>query len=272
MKGSDIFYILLFFLISACSEDKVVTAAPESFTVSFDFQSLFKIDENDPTELIIPIKLSRSLEESVAITYQPIEQDVVNGSDYSILSANPLIIAPGFLAANVLIRINDNDIVQPEDRKIYLRIRSISLKNGIIGVPREVIITIHEDDCAKQITDVKIWFGPLTIQSQNSSSAGTGSENAQGVCSGLLNVKGKFIGENNPESTLTVSLVKDSANPTKGDANISRSKLFAFTSQYEIEATGNYDEVTRRITLNYKFFDLNNSANNFESTAIITTD
>ncbi len=271
MKNGAIFYILFCFVSYACGEDEEVVIEPESFTVSFDFQSLFEIDENDPTEIIIPIKLNRSLEESVAITYETIGQDVVNGSDYSLLSANPLVIAPGSLTANVRITINDNSVPQPEDRRIFLRIRSINLKNGNIGVPKEVIISIKEDDCDKQITDVKTWFGELTIQSLNSSSAGMGSENAQGVCSGLLNVKGKFIGENNPESTLTVSLVKDSANPTTGEAAINRSKLFTFTNQYEIEATGTYDEEAGRITLNYEFFDLNSSANNFESTAIITT-
>lgn len=260
-------WFLLF--LAACGEDPEPEIKQEKITIFFDSESKIEIKENDNTEIVIPIKISLSQEESITVTYELIGQEVVSGSDFDLLSENPITIPAGSTQADVRIRINNNDIVQSEDRNIYLRFRAIDKDYVKTAIPKEVTISIEEDDCSLDTSDVSVWIGPLTIQSNNESLGGTGAENSNGLCSGTFNVKGKFVGNQNPESTLTVVLVQDPINPTKGTATISRAKLFDFTSQYEFEATGTYDETTKKITLNYSFFDLNNSTNNFADTAVI---
>ena len=259
-------------LLWSCKDDEVTTPAPEPFDVTFDFQSKFQIKENDDTEIIIPIKLSGSQTEPVSVTYEYFEQDAVNGSDFTILSENPLVISAGSTSVNVRLKINDNQVPQLEDRKIFLRIRSVDKAQAKFGVPSEVEITIEENDCLSSVSTVENWFGSLTIQTEIDTSTGTGLENSTGLCGGSFDVKGRVVGADNPESTLTIRLAKYLSEPTKGTATINRSKLFTFTSQFEIEAEGEYDEATRKIVLNYKFFDLNNSANNFESSLLILAD
>lgn len=265
-------FVMVTSLLWSCKDDEVTTPTPESFDVAFDFQSKFQIKEDDDTEIIIPIKLSESQTESVTVTYEYFVQDAVNGSDFTILSENPLVISAGSTSVNVRLRINDNMVPQPEDRKIFLRIRSVDKAHAKFGIPSEVEITIEENDCLSSVSTIQNWLGNLTIQTEIDTSTGTGLENSTGLCGGSFDIKGKVVGADNPESTLTIKLTKNLVEPAKGSAQISRSKLFTFTSQYEIEAEGEYDETTRKIVLNYNFFDLNNSANNFESSLLITAD
>ncbi|MEP2669009.1 MAG: hypothetical protein ABJH04_08435 [Cyclobacteriaceae bacterium] len=259
----------ILFLFAACSEEAEPDIVQEEITIFFDSESKIEIKENDPTEIVIPIRISLSQEEPITVTYELIGQEVVNESDFTLLSENPLIIPAGSTEAAVRLRINDNDIVQPEDRNIYLRFRSVDKDFVKTAVPKEVIISIEEDDCSANISDVKIWIGSLTIQSSNESLDGTGEENSSGICSGSFNVKGKFVGDQNPESTLTVILEQDPVVSSKGIATVNRTKLFDFTSQYEFEATGTYNEASKKITLNFLFYDLNNTSNNFADTAVI---
>lgn len=272
MSWRLIFCMTVTSLMWSCKDDEISTPAPELFDVTFDFQSKFQIKENDDTEIIIPIKLSESQNTPVTVTYEYFEQDAVNGSDFTILSDNPLVIPAGSTSVNVRIRINDNQVPQLEDRKIFLRLRSVDKANAKFGVPSEIEITIDENDCLSSISTVENWFGALTIQSEIDTSTGTGLENSTGLCGGSFDIKGKVVGVDNPESTLTIKLTKNLSEPTKGTAIINRSKLFTFTSQFEIEAEGEYDETTRKIVLKYNFFDLNNSANNFESSLLIIAD
>lgn len=259
-------------LVVACSEDPEPEIIQEEITIFFDSESKIEIKENDGAEIIIPIKISLSQEEPITVTYELIGQEVVIDSDFTLLSENPLVILAGSTQADIRIKINNNDVVQPEDRNIYLRFRAIDKDYVKTAVPKEVTISIEEDDCSPDIADVRVWIGPLTIQGNNETLTGTGSENSSGICSGTFNVKGKFVGDQNPESILTVILQQDPINITKGIASVTRTKLFDFTSQYELEATGTYDESAKKITLNYSFFDLNNSANNFTDTVIITAE
>jgi len=266
--GRNKWWVLLL-SVCACGEDPAPVAPIEEVTLSFDFQSKLQVKENQNEEITIPIKLSLSQEEPITIVYEAIGQEVVNGSDFTILTPNPLTIPTGGTQTSITFRINDNNVVQPEERNIYFRIRTISKANIKTVVPKEVVVSILEDDCLAKISDVKVWFGSLTLLNQNEVSQGTGLENAQGVCSGSLDVKGKFVGSQNPESTVTIKLTQDAKVLTKGTAIVDRAKLFASSSQFEIQATGNYDELTKKITLNYSFFDLSNTANNFNSTLVI---
>lgn len=263
------FFLILIF---GCSKDEPAPEKIVPFDVAFDFQSKVDVKENDASELEIPIKLELSQEEDVVVFFEIFNQDVATGSDYTVLTENPVTIPSGSLSAVVKIKINDNEVVQPEDRKIYLRIRSVNLKRAQIGIPNEVVVSIIENDCDLSVTKAENWFGNLQILNENDVSSAVGKESISGICSGKLDVQGKFVGSSNPESTLTITFKKDLEDPLKGEATIARSRLFTFTSQYEFAAEGTYDEVTRKITLNYFFFDLNNSANNFESTLIISAE
>lgn len=256
--------------LMGCNDNTDPVVKKEEATIFFDAQSKLEVREDDDTEIVIPIKLSLSQDVPVTVAYEIIGQEVVVGSDFVVLSQNPLIIPVGATQATVNIKINNNDVIQPEDRNIYLRFRSIVQTNVKVAVPKEVVISIQEDDCLPEIPNVKIWFGNLNLQSENETSTGIGSENVNGLCSGAFNVTGKFVGPNNPESTMTLFLTQDQTLKTKGTVKVTRAKLFSFSSSFEIEATGNYDAITKRITLNYSFFDLSKSANNFESTMLIT--
>lgn len=265
-----LWWSLSLFWLMACKDNVEPVIQKEEVTIFFDAQSKLEIREDDDTEIVIPIKLSLSQEVPVTVTYEIIGQEVVAGSDFVVLSQNPMVIPVGLTQATIKIKINNNEVVQPEDRNIYLRFRSIDQSNVKVAVPKEVVIAIKEDDCLPEIPNVKIWFGDINLQSENETSKGTGSENANGICSGALNITAKFVGPNNPESTITLVLTQDLTLKTKGTVKVTRAKLFSFSPSFEIEATGNYDAATKRITLNYSFFDLSNSANNFESTMLIT--
>ncbi len=262
-------WVLLF--VAACSDDPAPEVKKDEVSIFFDSQSKIEIKENDPTEIIIPIKISLSQEDPIIVTYELIGQEVVEGSDFDLLSENPITIPAGSTQAEVRIKINDNDIVQPEDRNIYLRFRSINQNYVKVAVPKEVKISIKEDDCSPNTSDVRVWIGQLIMQSNNETLTAIGSENSRGVCSGTFNVMGRFLGDQNPESTLTISLKQGQMPSTKGVATINRTKLFDFTSQYELEAIGTYDETTKKIVLNYSFFDLMNGSNDFSDTIIIVT-
>lgn len=270
MKWSGAFFYVLLFMF-ACSEDPVSNPSLSLPSIAFNSESKIDVMENDPTIIAIPLKLSESQEVATSVTFEVIEQDVVEGSDFTILTENPVIIAAGSTEGKISIQINDNSIVQPEDRKIYLRIRSIDPSTIQIKVPKEVVITIKEDDCAANVPNVKLWIGDISVQNENDLTQATGLESSGGVCSGSFKVKGKFVGSENPESTVLVTLTQSATDKTKGTAKVARTKLFDFTSEYEFEASGTYDESTKKIIMDYSFYDLLDSSNNFSSTLTITT-
>lgn len=266
-------WILVLFLFSlGCKEDVETIPKKEVVTVFFDSQSKLKVREDDTSEIVLPISLSAVQPNPVIVFYETIGQEVVNGSDFEIVSGNPLTIAAGSKQTSLTIKINNNEIVQPEQRAIYIRLRNTDQSNVKLAVPKEVVVEITEDDCLANISSTKIWIGALKIQSQNETLSGTGVENTTGLCSGSFNITGKLVGNQNPESTVTLSLLQDAPGSKTGAASIARAKLFTFTSQYDIEATGNYNEETKKITLDYSIFDLVNSSNNFNDTLIITVD
>ena len=262
--------LILLVGLFGCSSDPEPSNQKEEITIFFNSPSKLEVKENNGNEIVLPIKLSVSEASPIEVTYEVIGQEVVNGSDFTILSENPLVIPAGNTEVNVSIQINNNEIIQTEERSIYLRLRTINQSHVKISVPKEVVITILEDDCAANISNAEVWMGALTIQNQNDTSPATGLENASGLCSGLIDIKGKFLGNQNPESTMTLQLTQDPNVITKGSLILERTKLFESTSQFEIEATGNYDELTEKMTLNYSFYDLNNSAKNFSGTMVIT--
>lgn len=270
MRVCGLCLFLLIVIFNGCSKDEPAPIQIVAFNVAFDSPSKIDIKENDPTELEIPIKLEISQEEDLSVAFEIFNQDVATGSDFTLLSQSPIVIAAGSLSGSVRLKVNDNEVVQSEDRKIYLRIRSVDAKGAKIATPKEVVITIVENDCAASVTQVEPWFGSLQIVNESEVSSAVGGENVAGLCSGKLDVQGKFLGNENPESKLTIELSKSTPESNTGGAEINRTKLFSFTSQFEIEATGTYDEVARKIVLNYFFFDLNNSANNFEATLTVS--
>ncbi len=265
-------WCLILMIVFSCKEDPEPVTPVEQVTIAFDFQAKLEVKESQSGEIVIPIKLSKAQQEPVVIAYEAIGQEVVNGSDFTILSPNPLTIPTGSTQVSISLKVNDNSVVQPEERNIYFRIRTINKENIKIAVPKEVVIAITEDDCKAEIANVKFWLGKLKLQIENDISNGNGIENTKGLCSGILDVTGKFIGSQNPESTVSIKLTRDTKIPTKGTAVVDRAKLFTFSSQYEVQADGSYDELKKRITLNYSFFDLSNSANNFKSTMLIETE
>ena len=165
--------------------------------------------------------------------------------------------------------INDNTIVQPEERKVFIQVRSVNPPAVEIKIPKQVVVTIEEDDCAVHIPKVEVWIGLVDIEGPFDPVTGEAVENPAGLCSGLLNVQGRFFGAQNPESSLTIALSQDFQGAVSGTASVARGQLFTFSTQFEYEASGFYDEKTGEIVLNFSLFDLVNSLNNFTGTHVI---
>ena len=54
---------------------------------------------------------------------------------------------------------------------------------------------------------------------------------------------------------MTIIMNQDLANPTKGFASVIRFPLFAGSNLYQYEASGNYDETAKLITLNFSVYN-----------------
>ncbi len=254
-------------LLLGCGEDADILKAPVS--LSFDFPAQISQKESDGTELIIPVQLSEAQATPVTVRFDIIGVEVVNGSDFNVLSANPLLIQPGSTQATVNIRLNDNAIVQPEERKIFIQVRSIEPSSIEAKIPKQVVITIEEDDCPLNVPNVEVWIGEVDIEGPFDPASGVALESPGGLCSGLLNVQGRFFGSQNPESTVIIALAQKFPGATSGTTSVANGPLFTFSDQFQYEATGTYDEETGEIVLNFSLFDLVNSLNNFTGTHVV---
>lgn len=264
-------FVLLIFLVgfaSGCGEDAdVVLQVPVS--LSFDFPSQISIKETDGKELIIPVQLSETQTFPVSVRLDIIGVEVVNGSDFNILSSNPLLIQPGATQATLNLRLNDNTVLQPEERKIFIKIRSVEPSSVEVKAPKQVVVTIEEDDCPANVPKVEVWIGEVDIEGPFDPVAGLALENPNGLCSGMVNVRGRFFGTQNPESTLTIALAQNFPGATSGTTTVENGSLFTFTDQFLYEAIGTYNEESGEIVLNFSLFDQVNSLNNFTGTHVV---
>src|ERR1044071_8276472 len=108
----------------------------------------------------------------------------------------------------------DNSFVQPETRTITIRIKSVSNPNLSVQAVKEVQINLLDDDCGPTVPKVGLWVGSVGISSSSSSTTGTAEGGVGGICGGSLVVTGKFFGEANPSSTMTILLTQNASSPT----------------------------------------------------------
>jgi len=267
---SRVLVLLLIGLSFACSEEEAPKPFPVTASIFFEGPTVIEVVESDEDLIEIPIKLSVSQENQLSIRYEVIGEEVIDGSDFEVTSSNPIVINAGSTSAKVLIKINDNSVVQPEERKIFLRFRSTDPTEVQIKNPKEVVISIIEDDCPSSSPNTATWIGPVIVQDESSTTDGNGSVDSKSICSGKVSVVAKFFGEQNPTSTVLIQLVPGSSGAAAGLATVARYKPFAASPQFEYEANGTYSQSTKTIILDYMLFNLSNSANNFTGTHIIS--
>ncbi len=254
----------------ACSEEEAPKPFPVTSSIFFEGPSVIEVVERDEDLIEVPIKLSVAQENQLTVSYEVIGEEVFNGSDFELMSVNPIVINAGSTSAKVSIKINDNSVVQPEERKIFLRFKSTGDSEVQIKSPKEVVISILEDDCLPSIPNTATWAGPVLVQDESSTTDGTGSVESSGICSGQVSVAARFFGEQNPIIIVLIQLLPGSTGAESGVAAVARFKPFAGSPQFEYEANGSYSQLTKTIILDYMLFDLNNSANNFTGTHVIS--
>jgi len=257
---------MLFFATCNQEPDRILYTGPDF--VFLDSKPQLSLYENQKTPLSIPVKVSLAQSENTKVSFEVIGVNVLNGIDYLVQTASPVQITHDKYSASISIVPVDNNIVQPEKRTITIRILSIDNPTLTIQVVKEVEINLLDDDCSPTVPKVSIWAGPVNIQGGASTTqTGTAEGGAGGICGGSIVVTGTFFGSTLPSSSMTIILTQSTLNPQTGTASVIRFPLF---STYEYEASGNYDEVGKTITLNYSVYDTADATFLLTGTHLIT--
>ncbi|HRI78582.1 MAG TPA: hypothetical protein PLR06_03525 [Cyclobacteriaceae bacterium] len=256
-------------LTLTCSQspDIIVFTGPDF--VFFDSKAIVSMYENQTTPLTIPIKVSQVQGAITNVTFEVIGSNVLAGSDYIVQTGSPVQILPNKFGSSISILPVNNAIIQPETRTITIRIKSIDNPNLTPQVIKEVVINLLDDDCLPTVPKVSLWTGSVNIAGGSSSATGTAEAGAGGICGGTLVVTGKFFGDANPSSTMTIIMTQGTLVPTKGFTSVIRFPLFT-GSTYEYEASGTYDETSKTISLNFTVTDTSDNTFNFTGTHTIT--
>lgn len=257
-------------ILCMCSQEaeRILYTGPDF--VFFDSKPQLTLYENQKTPLTISVKVSLAQTDNTEVTFEVIGDNVLAGSDYKVQTASPIEILRSKYGATISILPVDNNIVQSEKRTITVRIKSVNNPKLSVQVVKEVQISLLDDDCPPTVPKVSIWLGNVTIQGGSSSTTGTSEAGAGGICGGSLVVTGKFVGESNPSSTLTIIMTQNATAPTKGIASVVRGPLFSGGTQYEYEASGTYNETGKSIVLNYTIYDTTDKTFQVTGTNIIT--
>jgi hypothetical protein len=264
----NILTLALVLTFATCSEEpeRILYTGPDF--VFLDSKPQLSLYENQKTPLSIPVKVSLSQSSNTNVTFEVIGDNVLSGSDYQLQTASPVLISHDKFGATISILPVDNNIVQPEKRTITIRIKSTDNPALSIQVVKEVQINLLDDDCPPTVPKVSLWVGQVNIQGGSSSTeVGTAEGGSGGICGGSMVVVGKFFGSGLPESTMTIILRQSTLNSQTGTASVVRFPLF---STYEYEASGNYDEVGKSISLNYSVYDTSDNTFLLTGTHIIT--
>lgn len=255
-------------IFATCSEEpeRILYTGPDF--VFLDSKPQLSLYENQKTPLTIAVKVSLAQANSTNVSFEVIGDNVLAGSDYNVQTASPVEIAHSQYSATISILPVDNNIVQPENRTITIRIKSTDNPSLTIQVVKEVQINLLDDDCPPTVPKVSLWVGQVNIQGGSSTTVvGTAEGGAGGICGGSMVVTGQFFGSGLPESIMTIILRQSTLNAQTGTASVVRFPLF---STYEYEASGNYDEVSEVISLNFSVFDTSDAAFLLTGTHLIT--
>ena len=257
-------------LMFGCSQEseKILYKGPDF--VFLDSKTQITLYENQKTPLLIPIKVSLAQTNNTEVTYEVVGDNILANYDYKVQTPNPIEIARSKYAAEISIMPIDNNIIQPETRTLYVRIKSINNPNLSAQVVREVQIHFLEDDCPPTVPRVSLWVGKVNVQGGNSTVTGTAEGGTGGICGGSMVVTANLFGPTNPSTTMTIILIQNPDVPTKGIASVVRFKLFQGVDTYEYEASGTYDEAGKTITLNFTVYDITDPTFNLTGTHIIT--
>ncbi len=250
---SNILTLASLMIFATCSQEpeRILYTGPDF--VFLDSKPQLSLYENQKTPLVISVKVSLAQSENTNVSFEVIGNNVLAGSDYKVQTASPVEITRTKYSATISILPVNNSIVQPEKRTITVRIKSTDNPSLTIQVVKEIEINLLDDDCPPNVPKVSLWVGAVNIQGGSSTTqAGTAEGGAGGICGGSMVVTGQFFGSSLPESTMTIILRQSTLNPQTGTASVVRFPLF---SNYEYEASGNYDEVSKVISINYSVYD-----------------
>jgi len=251
---SGIFLIL--FCMWACSqeEEKIIFKGPHF--IFLDSEKTLQVYESDKEPLVIPISVSMSQPDNLLVTYEIISEGAIVGSDFIVQSANPLVIPAGKFSSNISIKLQDNAIIQSEVRKLTVKIVSVNTDQLNIDVVKEVMVSLLDDDCAATVPKITLWTGEISIADDSFGAAtGTGSGGTGGICGGTLSVTGHFFNTQNPITTMTIKFIQNSPGSDEGLVSVARFQAFESLTQYEYEATGTYNEINKKIVLNYVMYN-----------------
>ena len=260
--------ILLAALGCNTEPEKIIFQGPQF--VFLESEPNVPVLENVSAPLTIPVKVSLAQKQNVTVSFEVIGEGAVENSDYQVISSSPLLITAGLYSTDINIKIINNEVRQKEKRIVRLKITEVSPVELTAQVTKEVVIEIQDDDCADDVPQASIWIGDVAIRNGSSTTAGKGTAGAGGICGGSIVVEGKFFGEQNSESKMTINLIQKILGSNDGVANVVRFQLFSGTTRYEYEASGTYTETGETITLNFSLYDLQDETNNFTGTHIIT--
>lgn len=270
MKRKSLSGCLFALLVFGCSQEpeKILFTGPQF--VFIDSGKSLQVYENAKDPIALPVSVSLAQTENLQVTYEVVSEGMVVGSDFFVQSANPVSIQAGKYSSPIYIKLQNNAIVQPEERKITVRIKTVDPDNLKLDMVTEVVISVLDDDCAPTVPKVTTWIGDLSITDDSfGSGTGTGSGGAGGICGGSLTVNGYFFNSGNPPSTMTIKLLQNSPGSPTGLVSVSRFQAFQSITQYEYEASGTYNETTKKIVLNYVLYNTSDNTS-FTGTQTIT--
>lgn len=266
----NILIVIFLLLVMACSQEpeKIVFNGPNF--VFLDSNKTLQVYENAKDPITIPVSVSMAQPGNTDVTYEIISEGMVEGSDFTVQSPNPISIPAGQYSVPLVITLTNNNIIQPEERMITVKIKSVNSDQLNIDVVKEVSLGVLDDDCDPTVAKVNIWIGDLSITDDNyGSGTGTGSGGAGGICGGSLTVTGYFFNTGNPSSTMVIKFLQSSPGSTSGLVSVARFQVFQSITNYEYEASGTYNEVTKKIVLNYTVFNTSDNSS-FTGTQTIT--
>lgn len=257
----NILFVAFLLLVIACSQEpeKIIFNGPNF--VFLDSNKTLQVYENAKEPITILVSVSMAQSGSTDVTYEIDSEGMVEGSDFVVLSGNPVSIPAGQYSVPLVISLTNNDIIQPEERNITVKIKSVNNENLNIDMVKEVSISVLDDDCEPTVAKVNIWIGDVSITDDNyGSGTGTGSGGAGGICGGSLTVTGYFFSPGNPASTMVIKFLQSSPGSNSGLVSVNRFQVFQTIPNYEYEASGTYNEATKKIVLNYVVYNTSDNS------------
>lgn len=259
-KLSNLFTIITSLVVLySCDYDELKYFSGPHFAMFKNTSGTFTLQENATEPLNIEIAISQVMDTDTQVTLSVNETQF--GVNYSI-SSTTITIPAGQTVGTFTVTPVDDAINTPST---VLEIEITSVTNGFqagIGDPGtyRAIVTIVNDDCP---TNFQLWFGYIEVEDVGYGiTPGTGSATPEGLCDVLV-INNNLPGVSSPTNTIyRCTLTPAFPNATFGSASIPDTFVrnanvnpgaVPCRLMYEQVGPGTYDEVSKEITINYRF-------------------